>query len=161
MIAAGVIAAQAEPAAGEIVASADCTVTAVTRQAEVAIAAGIPQGAPTWPQPYDPGDHVPYAFDFAPLMAEDERIASIAAIRLGSQAAALGIAVDQAAGYAPTIDVDGGRKVQVWLLVSAPYQGDGQFDAGGVRMVVTFQVVTDALPPKRFERSAVLVVRQL
>ncbi len=137
-------------------------VAAVARvQASSTAAAGIPYGAVEWRQPYDPADHAPYAFDFSALFDDGEKIADILSLRLSSAAAALGITVDTAAQFSPMIDDGAGVLAQVWFLVSEPQQDNASFSAAGVKMPVTMQVETDANPPKIYERTAVLPVRQL
>jgi hypothetical protein len=130
-------------------------------QAAAAAAAGIPYGAVEWRQPHDPADHAPYAFDFSALLDEGEKIADILSLRLSSAAAALGITVDTTAQYSPMIDEGAGVLAQVWFLVSEPQQDNASFSAAGVKMPVTMQIETDANPPKVYERTAVLPVRQL
>lgn len=164
LIALGVFdgAATPEPEAGtgEIIATPERTVAAVLPQPVTVIGNAIPLGAYVWPQAYDPGDHAPFAFGFAALLDEGERIADIASIRMSPAAAALGVMVDEAPTYAPIIDADGGQTVQVWFTVDPALQEAASFDASGVRLPVSFRVVTDSTPPKRFERTGVLVVRQ-
>lgn len=159
-IAAGIIALSTEPSVGNVVAVQECTVAASRRQPEQSVGTSLPYGAYVWDQPFDPGDHVPYALDFGPLLDEGEKLAAIVTIRMSAAAAALGVAIDQSSGYAPVIDDEGGGKVQVWPLVASETQEAVQFDATGTRLPVTIRVLTDASPPKRFERTAVLIMRQ-
>ena len=160
MIAAGVINVQTEVPMGAIVATAECTVAAMRRQPETSSGVGMPLGAPVWQQAFDPGDHVPYAIDFSDLLTDGEKIAGVDSIRLTSTAAALGVTVDQAAQFAPLIDSASQSKVQLWLFVAVETQNVAQFDDAGTRVGVQIGVRTDATPPRRFERTGVLIVRQ-
>lgn len=144
---------------GDVIASPDRTATAVVLQSTANVGALIPLGAQQWRQPFDPADHAPYAFDFGPLLDEGEMIAGIEQIALNATAALLGLTVDAEAAYAPIVDT-AGKKLQVWFIVDEAYWAAASFNAGGVQLPVTFRVVTTATPPKRYERTAVLAVRQ-
>ena len=119
---------------------------------------GLPYGAPTWAQPFDPSEHAPFACDFSPLFDASEKIASIAAISLSASAAALGIAIDQASGYVPIIDSANGTKLQIWLKTAGALAA---FAGLGVNIGVSFRIITTAAQPRTWERSGILVVRQL
>lgn len=163
LIAVGVIGTPVEPPAGvgEIIATADTTVTAAARPGLSPIGPSIPLGAPEWPRAFDPGDLAPYAHSFDNVLAAGERIAEIVSVRMPPQAAALGVQIEQDPAYLPIIDADGGRAVQLYFSVDPAMQEAAQFDAAGVKLPVSFRVLTDANPPNRYERSAVLPVRQL
>ncbi|KTF70702.1 hypothetical protein ACNFJ7_02190 [Sphingomonas sp. HT-1] len=145
---------------GNVIATSDRTAVMTIVPAAVARASGLPFGAAAWAQPYDPGDHAPYAIDFSDLLDEGESIAKIEAIKVSPTAALLGIAIDESANYRPIIDV-GGQKVQVWFLIDQAYWEAAQFAAGGVQLPLSVRVLTDGSPAKRYERTAVLTVRQL
>lgn len=145
---------------GTVIASADRTAVMPIVQASASRGSLVPLGAAAWAQPYDPGDHAPYAIDFKDLLDEGEHVAKIEAIKVSATAALLGIAVDTSAGYRPIIDV-AGQKIQLWFLVDEAYWEAASFAAAGVLLSVSVRVVTDATPPKRYERTAVLTVRQL
>lgn len=161
LIAIGVFAAPAPPTTGEVSVPGERTAIVARVQAGAAVAAGIPLGAVEWQQPYDPADHAPYAFDFSSLLEPDERVAEILAIRVSSAAAALGIMVDQSAGHAPLIDAAAGLKVQLWFVVSEELQEAATFLGSGVKIPITMKIATTSDPQKRFERTSVLMVRQL
>ncbi len=139
----------------------DRTAVMAVVQPSAARGTAAPLGAAVWAQPYDPGDHAPYAVDFSDLLGESEGIAKIEAIKVSSIAALLGIAVDQATEYRPIIDVAARRKVQLWFLIDQAYWEAASFAASGVQLAVSVRVLTDSVPPKRYERTAVLTVRQL
>ena len=157
----GLLAGAPEIGTGEVVASADRTVILRTVASAATAAAGLPVGAIAWPQQYDPADHAPYAMDFAPLLASGEKIAAIEAISMNATAALLSVGVDQDAPYAPIIDTAAGQKVQIWFLVDPVAWASVSFSAAGVMLPVTVRVLTDSVPPKRYERTALLTVRQL
>jgi hypothetical protein len=161
LVALGILssAAGGDPGVGDVIASPDRTVTAVILQTTANVGSLIPLGAQQWRQPFDPADHAPFAFDFGPLLDEGEKIADIEQISLNATAALLGLTVDASADYAPIIDVDG-EVLQVWFIVDQAYWAAASFNASGVQLPVTFRIVTDATPPKRYERTAVLSVRQ-
>lgn len=162
LIALGLFASPSEGTAekGAVIASQDRTATMTVIQAAAVRGSAIPLGAGAWAQQFDPGDHAPYAIDFTDLLDQGEGIAKIEAIKMSSTAALLGIGVDAASGYRPIIDA-AGKKIQLWFLVDQAYWESASFAAGGVLLPVSVRVVTDATPPKRYERTAVLTVRQL
>lgn len=145
---------------GAVIATPDRTAIMAVIQTTASRVAGAPLGATTWSQPYDPGDHAPYAIDFGDLLDEGENIASIEAIKVSAAAALLGISVDQAAGYRPIIDV-AGQKIQLWFLIDQAFWESASFAASGVLLPVSVRIATTSTPPKRYERTAVLTVRQL
>lgn len=145
---------------GAVIATPDRTASMLVIQATASRPTSIPLGAAAWPQPYDPGDHAPYAINFADLLDEGEKIAKIEAIKVAPAAVLLGISVDEASGYGPIIDV-AGEKIQLWFLVDQAYWESASFASAGVLLPFTVRVLTDSVPPKRYERTAVLTVRQL
>lgn len=145
---------------GTVNVSTDRTVVMAAVQVTASRGSSVPLGAGTWAQPYDPGDHAPYAIDFTPLLDQGEEIAKIEAVKVSATAALLGIAVDTAAGYRPIIDVEG-KKIQLWIVVDEAYWEAASFAAAGVQLAIAVRVTTTATPPKRYERTAVLTVRQL
>jgi hypothetical protein len=145
---------------GAVIATPDRTASMAVIQSAASRPSNIPLGAVTWSQPYDPGDHAPYAINFTDLLDEGETIASIDAIKVPSSAVLLGISVDTAAGYGPIIDI-AGKKIQLWFLVDQTAWESASFTGAGVQLPITVRVNTGSTPPKRYERTAVLTVRQL
>lgn len=130
-------------------------------QQNAASTAGIPNGAVVWEQPFDPADHAPYAFDFSALLHGGEKIADLLSVRLSATGASLGILIDIEEGYGPMIDDADGEKAQVWFKVATLEQDGVAFAQAGARVPVTMQILTTSAPPKVYERTAVLPVRQL
>ena len=161
LIAIGVFASAGGPPVGAVNVPEERTAIVARIQASAPTSDGIPLGAVEWQQAYDPADHAPYAFDFSSILAEGETISDILSIRLSSAAAALGIAVDQAASFSPVIDAAEGKKVQLWFVVADDLQEAASFLATGVKIPVAVKIETSSTPPKRFERTNVLTVRQL
>lgn len=145
---------------GTVIATPERTVIFDTVQSTASVGLLVPLGAPRWQQPFDPADHAPYAGDFVKLLGASEKIATVEMIALSSSAAALGIIIDQTEGYMPIIDT-AGKKVQLWFTVDPELWGSAAFNAAGVQMPVSMRILTNSAPPKRFERTAVLTVRQL
>lgn len=145
---------------GVVIATSERTAVLTAVQDSAARSSGIALGAGVWRQQYDPADHTPYALDFSALLDGGENIVEIEAITMNATAALLGVGIDAATGYAPIID-EGGKKVQVWFAIDEASWSLASFDAGGVQLPVTIRVATDAIPPKRYERTGVLPVRQL
>ncbi len=160
LIVLGLLSAPSGGGIGQVIATPDRTAAMAINQPTASRPNNIPLGAVTWAQPYDPGDHAPYAISFKDLLDQGETIASIDAIKVSSSAALLGISVDTAAAYAPIIDI-AGDKIQLWFLVDQSAWESAAFAAAGVQVAITVRVVTDGAPPKRYERTAVLTVRQL
>jgi hypothetical protein len=145
---------------GAVIATPDRTASMTVVQPSASRGTALPLGAAAWAQQFDPGDHAPYAIDFTELLDEDEGIAKIEAVKVSSTAALLGIGVDAASGYRPIIDA-AGKKIQLWFLVDQAFWESSSFAADGVLLPVSVRIVTDATSPKRYERTAILTVRQL
>jgi len=145
---------------GEVAASKERTVTMSPVQPSDQKSVAIPLGASPWLQQYDPADHTPYVFDFSGLLGNSEKIVSIEAVNVNATAALLGIGVEVDPLYAPLIDT-AGKKCQIWFAVIPASWDLPSFDAAGVMLPITMRVATDSTPPKRYERTAVLTVRQL
>lgn len=146
---------------GQIIATPARTVKVDVNQSGGVSAIGIPYGAPIWGQPFDPADHAPFAIDFSALLPGDEEIAAIDEIAMSAAASMLGVSVDLTPGYAPIVDAAAGKKIQFWPVVNMTYWNSLSFSAGGVMLPISFRILTNSTLPKRFERSAVLMVRQL
>lgn len=146
---------------GDVVASNERTAVVLVVQAGTSVANGIPLGAVAWRQQFDPGDHAPYAVDFTALLEQDEKIAEIDAIVMNATAALLGVGVDSVAPFGPIIDATDGKKMQLWFVVDEVSWASTSFNVSGVLLPVTVRIVTDSTPPKRYERTGVLTVRQL
>ena len=159
LVAAGAIPEQAEAGTGPVDVPTERLAVAPTVQSLTPFGAGIPLGAASWQQPFDPADHLPYAFSFEALLDEGETIAAVERIALSSAGAALGVIIDQSTGFAPVIDADGGQRIQLWFSVDPDMQNNAPFDADGAQVPVTFRVLTSK--SHRIERTAVLTVRQL
>lgn len=145
---------------GPVIASAARTIILSPVQAVNSVAAGIPLGAGVWLQNYDPADHAPYAFDFSQLLDDAEKIGQIDEIVMSASAALLGVSVDDTVGASPIIDVTNGDKVQLWFVVDPASWDAVWFELGGALIPVTVRVATNTSPPKRYERTGVLTVRQ-
>ncbi len=128
-------------------------------QGASSVAVGLPLGAAQWEQPFDPSDRLPFGMSFVELLDAGETITSIDRIALSSTAAGLGVIIEQASPRAPVIDEIDLRRLQLWLSVDDAMQAAASYDASGVRFPVTFRVTTSK--GRRFERSAILTVRQL
>ena len=161
LIAIGVLSAGSAPPTGAVTVPEERTAVVARVQLASTIAVGIPLGAVEWEQPFDPADHAPYAFDWSSLLDAGERVEDILAIRVSSSAAALGIMVDQTGAFAPIIDSAAGLQVQLWFVVAEEMQEVATFVGAGVKIPVTMKIETSSTPPKRFERTNVLEVRQL
>lgn len=162
LIAAGIIPLAGDVGGvGQINVPAERTAVMAKVQGTAVTSDTIPLGATEWEQPFDPADHAPYAADFSEMLGDNERIARILRIRSSATAAALGIKIDDDPDYAPIIDQEEGKKVQVWPVVDPDLEDSDPFLAAGVRIPVATQIETDSTPPKRFERTSVLKVRQL
>ena len=120
----------------------------------------IPRGSTIWKQVYDPADHVPFFADFSSILDTNEKIADIERIRLTASATALGLSVDLTPLYRPVIDAATGQKIRLWFTTDEATQEEAAFDKDGVQVGVTVRILTDSNPPKRFERTSVLTVRQ-
>lgn len=145
---------------GAVIASVERTVVLAAVQDTASRGAGVPYGAGSWRQQFDPADHAPYAIDFTDLLDEGEGIAQIDLVAMNATAALLGVQIDTASGYGPLIEVTVGKQLQIWFVVDTESWELSSFDAGGVQLPVTARIATNATPPKRYERTAILTVRQ-
>jgi len=159
LLAAGVIPEQSGVETGVFDVPDERVAVAAKLQAAAAMGTGIPFGAARWQQPFDPADHLPYGFSFDAVLEEGETISEVELIALSSAGAALGVIIDQEAGFAPVVDDDGGRRIQIWFAVDPAMQDTAPFDAAGAQVPVTFRILTSK--QHRLERTAVLTVRQL
>lgn len=160
-IASGVVPEQSGGGAGFGVFDAPAvrTVTPAKVQPAASIGVGLPYGAAQWQQPFDPNDHLAFGISFNDLLEVGETITGVDSIAVSSTGAGLGVAIDQALGFAPIIDADGKRRIQFWLSVSSAFQGSPAFDASGTPVAITVRITTSK--SNRFERSAIVTVRQL
>jgi hypothetical protein len=145
---------------GTVTAPADCTAVLLSVQSSSAGEATAPRGAVPFRRPYDPADHAPYAIDFTAFLKPGEKIAEIVELRMNATAALLSVAIDDADDFNPIIDT-AGKKLQVWFAVDEAQWAAASFGAGGVQLPVTARILTDAVPPSRWERTVILTVRQL
>ena len=159
LLAAGAVPEQSGALPGVFDVPIERIASAARVQPAAAVGNGIPFGAVAWAQPFDPADHLPYGFSFDALLDAGETIASIERIALSSAGAALGVTIDQTAGFLPTVDQDGARRIQLWFLVDAALQSALPFDAAGAQVPVSFRILTSK--SHRLERTAILTVRQL
>lgn len=159
LLAAGAIPEQTGAASGVFDVPKERIAIAARVQPASAMTNGIPYGSSAWLQAFDPAEHLPYGISFDSLLDTDETIESVERIALSSAGAALGVIIDQTIGFAPTVDQDGKRRIQLWFLVDPALQNSLPFDAAGTQVPVTFRVLTSK--SHRLERTAVLTVRQL
>lgn len=145
---------------GVVIASPARTIILSPIQPVNSVGAGIPLGAGVWLQNFDPADHAPYAFDFAQLLDAGEKIGQIDEIIMSAAAALLGVTVDSTVGSSPIIDATNGDKIQLWFEVDTVAWDAVWFELGGSLIPLTVRVTTNASPPKRYERTGVLTVRQ-
>ena len=155
----GVLGGEVDVGTGPIIAQPASTVAALSVPAAGAVGNDIPLGAYQWARPLDPADRAPYAFSFAQLLAPGEEIADIVRLTMSAAGAALGLEIDTSPGRIPIIGEDG-NAVQVWFRVDEAFQENAAFTGAGVRIPIAFLVETNSSPFKRYERTAVLTVRQ-
>lgn len=148
-----------EVGTGPIIAPPASTAAALSVPVDSPVGTDVPLGAYSWPRPLDPSDRAPYAFDFSQLLGSAERIADIVRLTMSAAGAAVGVEIDTSAGRTPIIGTEG-KAVQIWFRVAEASQDDPAFTGPGVRVGVSILVETDAVPFKRFERTAVLTVRE-
>lgn len=145
-------------AKGDIIATADRTVTPTPIPSGSGTVSGVTTAYP-WAAPFDPADRTAFAIDWTRLLEAEETIAQIDDIRMSAEGASLGIQVDAAAGRAPIISTDG-KMTQVWFLCDPAFQSDAAFLGAGVKVGLSVLIRTDSDPYKQFERTAVLTVRE-
>lgn len=155
----GVLGGEVDVGSGPIIAPPASTVAALSVPSSGAIGNDIPLGAYQWARPLDPADRAPYAFSFAALLATGEEIADIVRLTVSAAGAALGLEIDTSLGRVPIIS-DDGTTVQLWFCVADAFQENVAFSGAGVRIPIAFLVETNSSPFKRYERTAVLTVRQ-
>lgn len=145
---------------GDLVAVPECIVTATRVQGGSALGAGIPLGAPVWQQFLDPADRLPFAYDFGPLLADGEMLGKIDEIALSPIATELGVFIDTEVDYWPIIAGPKRTHIQLWFNVLPRFWESGAFEATGTQFPVFFRTSTAGRPSKRFDRTAVMAMRQ-
>lgn len=122
-------------------------------------AGGLPLGAPVWKAAFDPSDVTSYAIDFKAVLEETEKIAAIKRLTRSAAAVLLGVRIDGRAGYQPVISEDG-KAVGLGFIADIDEQENPAFADVGVQVGVSALVVTDHDPPREYERTVILAVRQ-
>jgi hypothetical protein len=157
-----VFTAQAEEpsgSTGDVTLTNERIVYAVRQQPDKETARRLPLGVPQWKQPLDPADHVPYGLDFGQLMDPSETIATIETVSIDADDT-LGLIIDMDAPYHPIIDSAKSVLIQAWFSVEEGRRKDASWSGKGQVMSITFRITTNSTPPKRYERTAALNVRQ-
>lgn len=161
LLAVGVLdAAPLTAGTGPLIAPAEAIVAIPRLAAQAPVGTGIPLGAPIWPLSLDPSDTGPYAWDFSALFGDGVNIASVERLTISAAGAAVGVQIVTGAPSGPII-TDDGHHVQVWFLVDAGDAAAAAFIGAGLQVAVAALVKTDQTPPREYERTAVLTVRQL
>lgn len=148
-----------EAGVGEIVATAERTVSPVPVPTVVTSDAPIPINAYQWLAPFDPSDRAPYAYDWSALLGNGETVTDIVRLTMSAAGAAVGVEIDTDPARAPIIDTDG-LKTQLWFKVTDAMQNNPAFLGQGLSVGVSVLVKTSSEPFKMYERTAVLIVRQ-
>lgn len=120
---------------------------------------GLPISAFAWPLPLDPSDHAPYAYDWSALLSEGETVDEIVSVTMSALGASLGVTIDSDSDHAPMIDIDG-QKTGLWFSVADGFQTNSAFAGSGALIGVATRIRTSATPPREYERTAILTVRQ-
>ncbi|MGB7407136.1 MAG: hypothetical protein WA908_01405 [Pontixanthobacter sp.] len=118
----------------------------------------LPKKAVRFEETIDPSDTLPFDLDLAAMLPNGEAIANVT-IGPASESAALGFRVLNDADYAPSQPTltsirfypgieEGSRSASIW-------SNDGQDCA------VEVSIETDATPPNKVQRSAIVRVEQL
>lgn len=118
----------------------------------------IPPGAAIWLQPFDPSDKLDYVAQFGDLLAESETIVSFTATAL-AEAALLGLTILDDDAHGPWIAND--TNIELWFEVAVEERANIAFSGAGASLGVEITITTDAVPPRRFQRTFVLKALQL
>jgi hypothetical protein len=105
----------------------------------------------------DPSDQVDYAAQFGDLLTGAEKIANATVVLL-AEAAALGLTILQDSTHGPWIADD--RAIEMWFQINSALQDDAAF-VNGALLPVEITINTDAVPPRRFQRTVAVRVVQL
>ena len=119
----------------------------------------IPFDAKRFSYQMDPGDVVDFIFDATPAMEDTEAISSAWSITMSPEGAAVGLSIRTDGDYAPA-RIEAGKKLRFWLNVAAPQQQNSIFLGSGIDIAMTLRWTTNNVPPRTFERAAVVTVRQ-
>lgn len=123
----------------------------------------IPLNAVLWEQPLDPSDVLDYIFELGgtkPILdaasVPPEGISSYT-VSLGPESVALGLTLG-VASYIHTKPTP--TSIRVWLSVASGFQSNAAFDGAGTLLPVILTFVTDSIPPRNFQRTAIVTVAQ-
>ena len=105
----------------------------------------------------DPKDRVDFVADFKALLTGNEKIAA-ASLTLGAESVALGLTLIQNPPHGPNII--NGVGIEAWFQVNAGLQANAAFDVGAT-LPIEATILTDAVPPRTFQRTLVITVKQL
>lgn len=117
----------------------------------------IPAGAVAWAQPLDPSDRADYVVQLGGLMSDSETISTATATLL-PEAVALGLKIIEGAGFGPSIADD--TNLEMWFEIDPAFRDNAAF-VGGASLPLEIAIVTNATPPRRFQRTMVLRVTHL
>ena len=121
-----------------------------------------------WEASLDPSDNVDFYADFGAVgesgteavLAEGEAIDSFTAIPTAAATAA-GLLVGASGQYAPS-KVNDDRTVKMWLSIDPDKRDNCEFGTtAGLALGVEVSIVTDSVPPRSFQRTWTVTVRNL
>lgn len=116
----------------------------------------IPANAAVFPDAMDPSDEVDYVIGFDYLLNSGEKIDTVSLTVL-PEAVALGLTILTDADHGPWIADD--LYVELWPVIDPAFKDNAAF-LSGASLPIEMTVVTDATPPRTFQRTAVLRVVQ-
>lgn len=110
----------------------------------------------------DPGDLVEYPINFAALLqsgAGEQISPTVWGLTMSPEGAALGITIRTDGLYAPALLINN-TQIQAWIEVDPAFRDDPAFDTG-IDAAITASFETTNVPPRRYERTAVVQVINL
>lgn len=122
-----------------------------------------PSDAKRFAYKMDPSDVVDFMYDASPAMEntveKTEQISSTWSLTMSAEGAAIGAAIRFAGAYAASL-VENDTAIKFWLEVAPAMQGDNIFLGSGVDVPITVRWVSTNVPPRTFERTLVITIRQ-
>lgn len=116
----------------------------------------IPATAIAFLDPMDPSDVRDYVLDLGQLLEEGEAFTDIV-VAAYPESTALGFEIRSDGAYAPAELSN--SQVRLWFQVAAPNRSDPVWDSGK-QCAIEATAVTDSIPPRTYQRTAVVTVVQ-
>lgn len=120
----------------------------------------IPPTATAFEASLDPHEEMDFIIPCGPLLetADGEEVASYTLTVL-AEAAALGLTIMSGSGRDHAL-MAGNTDILLWLTIAGAYQSNAAFDGSGTSLPIEVEIVTNASPARRRQRTVLVRVAQ-